>query len=535
MKPSRKRKIYLLALCLLGLYWYLDRPFPASTAAYQNALTQKSIETPPSEFTISSDQGATKTSWSLNNYIAKLIEKNPQKTGAYILENGLEALLARAWLADHATKSITVQYFIWSSDNIGILASEALIRAANRGVKVRVIVDDLMIDAEENTLIALAKHPNVEIRIYNPKHRVGTNIGKRLWNIVADFKAANQRMHDKTFVIDGVVAITGGRNMANEYFNFHHEANFRDRDALVLGSVVADISRNFENFWQHPLSVPVEKIFAEHRFMQAEAHSSAQEVQMIYQQLHAYAKQDENFNPSMKQGIRNIPESFERLAKEMVWTQVDFIHDIPGKNRSEDLQGSGDSSRALSALVKDARQEIIIQSPYLVLSDKAKSLIQETVQRGVKVIISTNSMASTDNLPAFSGYRNQREELLAMGVQIFEFRPDAESRGKLLSSPVIDKYKPAVFGLHAKSLVVDEKTAYIGTFNLDPRSENLNTEVGVVIHSPQLATQLADTIRNDMKPSNSWDASKDNPDQYVARGKRIKVWLMQQLPLHPIL
>lgn len=536
MKPINKLQLSSVILGLFVLFWYLDRPFPNTSSIYQSiSIADVDNSTSAAQFNLPNSETGRASPWSLPDYIAKVTKEHPAQSGAYILENGFEALLARAWLADHATQSITVQYFIWSNDNIGILASEALIRAANRGVKVRVIVDDLLIEAEDQTLIALAKHPNVDIRIYNPKHRVGTNVGKRLWNIIADFKSVNQRMHDKTFVVDDAIAITGGRNMASEYFNFHHEANFRDRDALILGKAVADISANFDNFWEHPLSVPVEKIFAEHRFLRDPPEVTDPQVLQIYAQLHEYAKQDSNFDPLLKQAIRSIPESFERLGQEMVWTQVDFIHDTPGKNRSESLQGSGDSTRALANLVLNAQREIIIQSPYLVLSDQAKTLIQKTLQRGVKIIVNTNSMASTDNLQAFSGYRNQREELLKMGVQIFEFRPDGKSRSKLLNSPVIDKYQPSVFGLHAKSMVVDGKLAYIGTFNFDPRSENLNTEVGVIIHSTHLAQQLADAIRSDMQPENSWNAQTDQPDQYVSMAKRFKVWVLQQLPLRPIL
>lgn len=533
---KRKSLVLLGASLILGI-WLLNQPIAAVPAAYEGTSLAPIVET-NTKFvapqTLAAKDEPPQLS-SLPDFLQSVTDKHPKQTGAAILDNGIEALLARAWLADHATKSIEVQYFIWSNDNIGTLATEALIRAADRGVIVRVIVDDLLINAADKTLLALAKHPNVDIRIYNPKHSVGTTLAKRIWNIVADFKSANQRMHDKTFVVDGMVAITGGRNMASEYFNFHHESNFRDRDALILGSAVATIRSNFENFWQHPLSVPVEKIFAEHRFMQADIQLDDPEVQSIYQQLHHYANQDDNFDPALKQAIRSIPDSFERIAKEMVWAQVDFIHDEPGKNRSDGLQGSGDSTRALAALVRGAQHEIIIQSPYLVLSDRAKELIREARQRGVKITVNTNSMASTDNLQAFSGYRKQRQDLLAMGLEIYEFRPDAASRKQLLTSPVINKFKPAIFGLHAKSMVVDGKIAYIGTFNFDPRSENLNTEVGVIIHSEQLATQLANTIRTDMSPGNSWNARSDDPDQFVSATKRWKVWAMQQLPMQAIL
>ena len=171
--------------------------------------------------------------------IDEQIAAHPGQSGAYVLETGEEALLARAWLADHAVKSIDVQYFIWSTDNIGILAAEALLRAAERGVQVRVIVDALLLDAPDRSLLALARHPKAEVRVYNPR---------RFWHALTDFRGLNQRMHDKTLVMDGKVVITGGRNMAAEYYDYNHEYNFRDRDVLLLGEVARDVGASFERF-----------------------------------------------------------------------------------------------------------------------------------------------------------------------------------------------------------------------------------------------------------------------------------------------
>lgn len=195
------------------------------------------------------------------DYVDAEIAAHPGQTGAYILDTGEEALLARAWLADHARSSIEVQYFIWSADNVGILATEALLRAAERGVAVRVLVDDLLIDAPDKTLLALAAHPGVDIRIYNPKHKVGTPLHKRLLNVATDFRGVNQRMHDKTFVVDGRVGITGGRNMADEYFDYDRDYTFRDRDVLLVGDAAQAMRANFEAFWTSPLAVPVEERF----------------------------------------------------------------------------------------------------------------------------------------------------------------------------------------------------------------------------------------------------------------------------------
>jgi putative cardiolipin synthase len=462
------------------------------------------------------------------------IGAHPDQTGVYVLDTGEEALLARAWLADHAQRSIEVQYFIWSTDNIGILATEALLRAADRGVKVRVIVDDLLIDAPDKSLLALDKHPNIDICIYNPKHQVGTPFYKRALNVVTDFRGVNQRMHDKTFIVDGKVAITGGRNMADEYFDYDQDYNFRDRDALLLGEAVRTMQANFEAFWANKLSVPVASLYDGWGLMQKHVKVDDAGVQQVYRELHEYARMPENFAPAVRAAINATPDSFDRLAREMAWGRVEFIHDVPGKNGNRWLlNGGGQTSAALARLVEGARDSIVIQSPYLVMSDKALALFRQAVARGVKVRILTNSLASTDNIQAFSGYRNQRKKLLKMGLQIHEYKPDPANRQALMSR-VNPPETPPVFALHAKTLVVDGRIAYIGTFNFDPRSENLNTEVGVIVHHPALAKQVQALIETDMRPENSWNAA-DEPDQYVPLTKRGRVRLWQMMPLKPLL
>ncbi|HWL73862.1 MAG TPA: phospholipase D-like domain-containing protein, partial [Burkholderiaceae bacterium] len=181
------------------------------------------------------------------------------------------------------------------------------------------------------------------------------------------------------------------------------------------------------------------------------------------------------------------------------------------------------------------RTRVVIQSPYLVVSDQAIELFRQIIARGVVVRINTNSLASTDNLAAFSGYRNQRDELLKMGLQIYEYKPAPEVQVKLMQrSPTATKKMP-IFSLHAKTIVVDSKIAYVGTFNLDPRSENLNTEVGAIIHDEALARAVEASIETDMAPGNSWDAAKDDPDQYVSFAKRSKARLFQMMPIKPLL
>lgn len=470
------------------------------------------------------------------DYVDQQIAAHPGASGVYVLDTGEEALLARAWLADHAERSIEVQYFIWSADNIGILAVEALLRAAERGVKVRIIVDDLMIDAPDKSLLALAHHPNIDIRIYNPKNTVGVPVQKRVLNVATDFHGINQRMHDKTFIVDGKVAITGGRNMADEYFDYNHEYNFRDRDALVLGKVAQAMQDSFDQFWESGLSAPVESLYDGIGLMQKNVKVDDAEAASAYRELHEYASNPENFAPEVRAAIGSVPTAFPRLTEQVVWGQVEFISDVPGKNdNSFRLGGGGMTTAALAKLVESAQKSLTIQSPYLVLSDEAIALFEKAVARGVLIRINTNSLASSDNLQASSGYRNQRDALIKMGMSIYEYRPDPAIRCKLLKSAISDKISPPIFALHAKTMVVDSSIAFIGTFNLDPRSENLNTEVGVIVRDATLARAVESAIETDMLPENSWNAATDDPDQYVSFFKRSRVRFWQLLPIKPLL
>lgn len=468
-------------------------------------------------------------------FIDQQIQNHEGTTGMLVLDKGEEALFARAWLADHAQATIEVQYFIWSTDNIGILATEALLRAAKRGVKVRVIVDDLLIDAPDKSLLALALHPNIEIRIYNPQHSVGTPFHTRVMNVSTDFRGVNQRMHDKTFIVDGKVAITGGRNMADEYFDYDHKYNFRDRDALVFGKVVGDMQQSFNQFWTSDLSVPVEQRFDGIGLFKKNVSVNDDEVLTVYRNLHAYAQSEENFEPEIRRAITEIPLAFKELANNIVWTDARFISDNPGKNDNTlGLDGGGLTTSALAEVIKQAREVIIIQSPYLVMSAEALALFNAAVERGVTINISTNSLASTDNLQAFSGYRNQRQQLIDMGLNIYEYQPYPKIQRQLLERYPVLKDKQPVFAIHAKTMVIDSRIVYIGTYNLDPRSQNLNTEVGIIVDNETLAKFVQERIAIDMQPGNSWKAS-DNPDKHAAFAKRVKVRFWQFMPIEPLL
>ncbi len=459
-----------------------------------------------------------------------LLAAHPGLNGVYALEKGEESLLARAWLSQQAVKSIDVQYFIWSADNIGILAAQRLLRAAENGAFIRVLVDDLLIDAGMESLVALDAHPGIEIRIYNPRHRVGVSKLRRLWNLASDFRAANQRMHDKVFLVDGKVAIIGGRNVADEYFDFDYEYNFRDRDLLLMGPETKAVSSHFEEFWASPLAAPLESL------LKAElAAMTPEKRDIVYSELHRYASEPANFNPGPRKALAELPKRFDALLRDLVWEKrVTFVGDRPGKNKSKGLGGGGGSTSAIAEAVGAARERVVIQSPYLVLSEYGLGFFADLAKR-VKVRVVTNSFGSTDNLPAYSGYRKIRSRLLASGVKVFEFKPQPAIEREILERRAELGTKPLIFAIHAKTVVIDGETVFVGTFNLDPRSANLNTEVGVLVRSKTLARRVEASIEADMRPENSWDAATGEGDAGGPLLKRLQVLLFRVLPLQPIL
>ncbi|WP_462248705.1 phospholipase D-like domain-containing protein [Ekhidna sp.] len=450
------------------------------------------------------------------------------KSGVLVLEEGDISMIFRAWLSEAAQESIDIQYFIFSSDNIGLIAIDYLLRAADRGVKVRLLVDDIMVDADADDLLALDDHPNLEIRIYNPTANIGKNLTSKVKNLATDFRGVNQRMHNKTFSVDNKVVITGGRNIADEYFDYDHEYNFRDRDVLLIGESVEGVKTSFSTFWNSELSVPVSNLIS--------LSEEEKNTDVKYEYLHQYACNPNNFWPEVRSNIEQVPQLYKQLEESgmVAWVDsVSFISDMPGKNDGSDgLAGGGASTDALIKLINEAQNNIYIQSPYLVTTEVSHNLFEQAINRGVEIKILTNSLLSTDNLEAFSGYRREREKLLDIGVEIYEFKPDAAIRYEVMTGALQRKinYTPT-FGLHAKSMSIDNEIAVIGTFNLDPRSANLNTECIAVIQDSTIATNLSIIMIEELKSENAWRTTKDfNPDSYASRSKRFQLWLRSVVP-----
>jgi cardiolipin synthase C len=451
-------------------------------------------------------------------------ELEQQKTGIYILEDGTGALASRAWLAEKATTSIDIQYFIFSSDNVGLMATHSLLQAAKRGVYVRLLVDDTLAHGDSDLLFAVNAHPNFEVRIYNPNINIGKNIGHKITNVISDFRGINQRMHNKTFTVDGQISITGGRNVGDEYYDLDTEYNFRDRDILLVGDTVKDIQTSFNEFWNHPISVPIDQLLPE---------DTVKNPEILWSQLHRYACDTENISTSFISRVNNIPLTINALSKseQILWeSEVYFVSDRPGKNKSDTLGGGGISTSALIDLIQQAESRVLIQTPYLILTKNGLDLFSAVEKKDVEITILTNSLSATDGILAFAGYKSIRNDLIRMGVDLYESKPHSVYN-KELNTSQIEKTKEAPIGLHAKSMLIDEDIVMVGSYNLDPRSANLNTECIVIVHSKRLNKMLSENYTNEIEQQNAWKITlAQNPDNEANLTRRALSVLLQFMP-----
>jgi cardiolipin synthase C len=470
-----------------------------------------------------------RTDW--HRAVEGILSRDSGKSAAFVMDKGEHALRIRGWLGLNAKQTIDVQYFIWSTDNVGRLALAGLLQAANRGVPVRILVDDLLLEKPYELLLAMDAHPHIEIRVYNANNTLGIGFWRRLWTALTQFRNLNQRMHQKTFIVDNRAAVVGGRNMADEYYDFDREFNFRDRDVLLAGPVVEQVRDGFVEHWNSPLSVPVSKILADEA-----AALDVMAVDSIGRELLTHWNDTTRFSPEMKQGILDVPRRVPDLLHDMDLCDARYIHDLAGKNDgSQGFGGGGALTSALAALVDSAQEELLIQSPYLILDAKALALLGSLVKRGVKVRISTNSAANSDNHYAVSGYQKQRKKIIQAGIEVREMMPHPRNRTRILQRYAQFGEHPPIIVLHAKTAVIDRKILVVGTYNLDPRSQNLNTEAAVIMPSTKLALEAAQAIEDDMLPDNSWDAASGEGDRALSWGQRFKLWLWRLVPMDPIL
>jgi len=410
-----------------------------------------------------------------------------EQSGFLLLTPNDMAYKWRLALIDHATKSIDAQYFIWQRDEAGFLLFDRLLKAADRGVRVRLLVDDLLFAAKDRNIANITRHPNFDIKIYNPGRIRDSTLGK-MGILLLYFRELNRRMHNKLLVVDNQLAIVGGRNIGNAYFGLSKKYNFRDLDVLTVGPVVQEISYAFDKYWNADLSYPGSAMSQE---------ASFEDLQRGRETLAEYLVQSSDVLASYPTQPVNWEEKLKHLPSQMHTGVGHFIQDQPVTDGNEHYRLE-DMLRYLST---PSQEELIMVTPYLIPGDLLERM-KELTSEGVKIKIITGSMGANNHTAAHSHYKKYRRPILATGAELYEFKHDPSPAIRGISD--VDPVEAGFICLHVKALVGDRKRCFMGSLNLDPRALEINTENGLYIESKGLCGQLAEQFDVLMSPENAW-------------------------------
>ena len=410
----------------------------------------------------------------------------------WLLDRNRLALTARLALADEAANTLDVQYFIWQDDASGQLVAKKLLAAADRGVKVRLLLDDFTVSSGRGDVIKLDAHPNIEVRTFNPWATRGSRVATAVEFLTRPY-TLNRRMHNKSVIADQRFAIIGGRNIGDRYFGIYKPFVQNDLDVLLAGPAVADVAHAFDEYWNSDHTFPValfahddrprEPIDATHREIDAA-------VQRAAGVLNSFPLEPTDWSDYFEE----LVGTFVAGRSQLLWESPDILDPTRERLYTQFKQ-----------LVVGARREVLISSPYFIPDEEFRALLRQLVARGVRVAVLTNSLATNNHVVAHTGYRRWRRELLASGVELYELRADAAALALYVTPPVASR----ALGLHTKAVVVDGQRVFIGSPNVDPRSMALNTEIGVVAASDELARRVSALITRDMAPQNAWRVTMD--------------------------
>jgi putative cardiolipin synthase len=423
----------------------------------------------------------------MGKQFAEAAAQHPGNSGFNILRYGSNAFTARIAMTRLAEKTLDVQYYIWEPDETGRILAEHLVRAADRGVRVRLLVDDMNVAGRDAAIASLNAHPNIEIRIFNPF----ANRRNSMFDFMTDFGRVNHRMHNKIIVMDNSFAIVGGRNIGDHYFAVNPETNFRDLDIGAAGPIVREISNVFDRFWNGNWAVPIDAL-VDRPYTDEDLQRTVTNLRnMIAEGDYPYSVDDD---------VAVFVDNLKTIRENLIWAPGRIVWDDPSS-----IEVEGEASVMVEALfnkLQSLQQELTIESAYFVVGDRGVEAVKQLVDRGVKVRILTNSLASNDVVAAHAGHAEYREQLLAAGAEIYEIRPDSGVIRKNWSGD-------SNAGLHTKALVFDRESVFIGSFNLDPRSANINTEAGLYVQSTELAELVLAYMDEGVRPENSYQVLLD--------------------------
>lgn len=423
-----------------------------------------------------------------------------------LLNEGPSALDWRLRAIDGASTSIELQTFLWSFDQTGSMMLDHLLTAADRGVRIRVLIDDSFLISEDPLLMAFARHPNISYRVFNPyQRRAGSVVTRQLLNL-AEFWRLDHRMHNKVMIVDSQIALVGGRNLADEYFGLHGQANFRDLELLLGGSVVGALGAAFDDYWNNRWTIPIESV----------GHATASAAQLADIRKLASQTTDIHLELSAQEQLRQWRQL---IAQAHAGTTTLYVDKPPVARPGRGDDAPVQVADELVRLFDSARKEIVVVSAYLIPTPALQGAVARAVGRGVRVRILTNSIGSNNHLTAHSAYRKHIGSLLDEGAELYEVQVHAQDRARYMVSPVGRK----ILSLHAKALIIDDDKVFIGSANLDPRSLRINTEVGVLVHSKALNQHARAALDPDFSGSNAWrlELQEDGRVHWVSSDRRL--------------
>jgi len=429
-----------------------------------------SFDQPKSYSTAITNSGNT----TLGRAVAKWSALHEEMSGFYPLNRGMDALGVRLRLAEIAEKTIDLQYFLMKNDTAGAVMVNALLKSADRGVRVRFLLDDIFTTVPDRSFLLMNQHPNIEIRIFNPLSRSG------IWtfNFIGQFSQANRRMHNKSFTVDNSISVVGGRNIADEYFQLKKDSVFVDFDVLAMGPIASEISISFDQYWNHSRAVPI-SYFSKQRKkedLQTVRADIAAELNDIYETVYRKALKS--------QLLQDLIADRRPMFVGPAWVLADnpdkLIHKIDEAHMK--------LAKDLREVVRRAETEIIFISPYYVPGERGVQLIRDLVAKGVRVVILTNSLASNNHVPVHSAYARYRRDVIKAGAELYEIRANAarEFAG--------DEEGAEVLTLHTKAFLIDRRYMFVGSLNMDPRSIEINAEMGLLIDSEPMVRTLTQGV-----------------------------------------
>lgn len=403
------------------------------------------------------------------------LRAHPGESGFWLLGDGLDAYAARLLLAEAADRTIDVQYYLYHDDVTGRILTDRLLRAADRGVRVRLLLDDMTTRGIEARLATLAAHPKIEVRIVNPF----ASRRFRGLETLTRFGTVTRRMHNKSFTVDDTMTIVGGRNIGDEYFDAHEDVNFSDLDVLAVGPAAVEVGKQFDLYWNSDLAYPIQALAG-----------GAGDLDTLRKELNAYNATQIDSPYAQRARSSELVRDFLAGTLPFQWGQALVYYDLPNKLVTDPEDRSTHMApRVLIQTLGALERELLIFTPYFVPGDHGVMMLTDLEKRGVQVRVLTNSLASTDVGVVHAGYAKYRKPLLQGGVELFELKPEAEmaKRGKFTHLG-----DSSGASLHAKTSVFDQEALFVGSANLDPRSGKLNTELGILFQSQPLAQGVED-------------------------------------------